>query len=76
MADYSQVCSHLEFIYFTIVFDMASSTDTMGLGKIISALSLILSKKAPVGMPKTTLVVAPVALLRQSAGGREKSMQN
>lgn len=37
----------------------------MGLGKTIAALSLILSNKAPAGTPKTTLIVAPLALLRQ-----------
>lgn len=40
-------------------------SDTMGLGKTISALALILANKAPVGTPKTTLIVAPLALLRQ-----------
>lgn len=37
----------------------------MGLGKTIQALALILSHKARIGTPKTTLIVAPVALLRQ-----------
>lgn len=39
--------------------------DTMGLGKPVEALALILDNKAPVGAPKTTLIVAPVALSRQ-----------
>ncbi|TGO66224.1 hypothetical protein BOTNAR_0065g00100 [Botryotinia narcissicola] len=39
--------------------------DDMGLGKTISTLSLILSRPSTDGTCKTTLIVAPVALLRQ-----------
>ncbi|KAF5703670.1 DNA repair RAD16 [Fusarium mundagurra] len=38
--------------------------DDMGLGKTISTLSLLLDRRAPT-RPKTNLIVAPVALLRQ-----------
>lgn len=37
----------------------------MGLGKTIEALALILAHPAPVGDPKTTLIIAPLALLKQ-----------
>ncbi|CAN8104253.1 unnamed protein product [Discula destructiva] len=39
--------------------------DTMGLGKTIEALALIVSHKPPASGPKTTLIVAPLALLKQ-----------
>lgn len=38
--------------------------DDMGLGKTISMISLMLTRK-PTSRPKTTLIVAPLALLRQ-----------
>lgn len=37
----------------------------MGLGKTIEALALILAHRAPDAEPKTTLIVAPLALLKQ-----------
>lgn len=37
----------------------------MGLGKTIEALALIVAHKPPPFGPKTTLIVAPLALLRQ-----------
>lgn len=37
----------------------------MGLGKTIEALALILAHKPPDGGPRTTLVIAPLALLKQ-----------
>lgn len=39
--------------------------DDMGLGKTISTLALMLSRTSPTRARKTTLIVAPVALLRQ-----------
>ncbi|KAJ4424196.1 hypothetical protein N0V82_001062 [Gnomoniopsis sp. IMI 355080] len=39
--------------------------DTMGLGKTIEALALIIAHRPPDSGPKTTLVVAPLALLKQ-----------
>lgn len=37
----------------------------MGLGKTIEALALILANRAPPSDPKTTLIIAPLALLKQ-----------
>lgn len=44
-----------------------NASDTMGLGKTIEALALIVAHKPPAfsNGPKTTLIVAPLALLRQ-----------
>lgn len=39
--------------------------DTMGLGKTIEALALIIAHRPPQCGPKTTLIVAPLALLKQ-----------
>lgn len=39
--------------------------DDMGLGKTIQALALIVSRKSPDPLRKTTLIIAPVALMRQ-----------
>lgn len=39
--------------------------DTMGLGKTIEALALIIAHRPPQSGPKTTLIVAPLALLKQ-----------
>ncbi|PHH78726.1 hypothetical protein CDD80_6361 [Ophiocordyceps camponoti-rufipedis] len=39
--------------------------DDMGLGKTISTLALMLARPPATGLPKTTLVVAPLALLTQ-----------
>ncbi|RDA95308.1 hypothetical protein CP533_3518 [Ophiocordyceps camponoti-saundersi (nom. inval.)] len=39
--------------------------DDMGLGKTISTLALMLARPPAHGLPKTTLIVAPVALVRQ-----------
>lgn len=42
--------------------------DAMGLGKTIQALALIVSRQSPDRLCKTTLIVCPVALLRQWHG--------
>lgn len=52
---------------FSRNFDNFADTgkDTMGLGKTIEALSLIVAHRPPQSGPKTTLIVAPLALLKQ-----------
>lgn len=49
--------------------------DDMGLGKTVQALALILANKSPNADRKTTLIVAPVSLLRQWAAEAESKIQ-
>lgn len=50
--------------------------DDMGLGKTIQALSLIVAHKSSVDDCKTTLVIAPVALLRQWAAELDSKLKS
>lgn len=49
--------------------------DDMGLGKTIQAIALVLAHRPPANEPKTTLIVAPVSLIRQWAGEFEAKLK-
>lgn len=49
--------------------------DDMGLGKTIQAIALVLAHRPPANEPKTTLIVAPVSLVRQWAGEFEAKIK-